>query len=136
MNKVFEIGNLTRDPELSETSNGVAYCRFSIAVNRDYKDSDGNKITDFFNVVAWRGHAEICGKFLKKGSKVGIVGSLENRSYEDKDGNKRTVTEIIVKEIEFLTPKNSDGYGEPTPPPEPKRNESPQLEICEDELPF
>lgn len=136
MNKVFEIGNLTRDPELSETSNGVAYCRFSIAVNRDYKDNDGNKITDFFNVVAWRGQAENCGRFLKKGSKVAIVGSLENRSYEDKDGNKRTVTEIIAKEVEFLTPKNSDGNGEPTPPPAP-RSERPTLEpIDEDDLPF
>ena len=64
MNKVVLIGNLTRDAELSETPNGVAVCRFSIAVNRDYANADGTKITDFFNVTTWRGLAETCGKYL------------------------------------------------------------------------
>ena len=103
MNKVYLIGNLTRDAELSETPSGVAVCRFSIAVNRDYKTENGEKITDFFNVVTWRGQAEVCGKFLKKGSKVAIIGSLQNRTYEDKDGIKRTVTDIVASEVEFLS---------------------------------
>ena len=103
MNKVFLIGNLTRDPELSETSNGTAYCRFTIAVSRNY----GDKETDFFNIVTWRGQAENCGKFLAKGKKVAVVGSLQNRSYEDKDGNKRTVTDIVASEVEFLSAANS-----------------------------
>ena len=107
MNKTILIGNLTRDPELTETPSGVAVCKFSIAVSRDYADADGNRETDFFNITVWRGRAENCGKYLKKGNKVAIVGRLQNRSYEDKDGVKRTVTDIIADEVEFLTPKQS-----------------------------
>ena len=103
MQKVFMIGNLTRDPELSSTPNGVAVCKFGIAVARDFGDE-----TDFFNIVTWRGLAETCGKYLKKGNKVGIVGSLQNRSYEDKEVVKRTITEIVASEVEFLTPKKEE----------------------------
>ena len=106
MNKVYLIGNLTRDPELSETNSGVAYCRFSIAVNRNYTNADGTKDADFFNVIAWKGQAETCGRFLKKGSKIAVIGSIQNRSYEDKDGIKRTVTDIVLSEFEFLSPSN------------------------------
>jgi single-strand DNA-binding protein len=102
MNKVFLIGNLTRHPELSETPNGIAYCRFSIAVNKPTSDA-----VDYFNIVTWRGQAENCNKYLSKGRKVAIVGTLQNRSYEDKDGNKRTVTEIVANEVEFLSATNS-----------------------------
>ena len=108
MNKVYLIGNLTRDPEVSETSNGTALCRFSIAVNRSYTDEDGEKIADYFNITTWRGQAETCGKYLKKGSKVAIIGSLQNRSYDDKDGNRRTVTDIVASEIEFLSSNRSE----------------------------
>ena len=112
MNKVILVGNLTRDPELSETTNGIAVCRFAIAVSRDYAGADGNRETDFFNITVWRGRAENCGKYLKKGNKVAIVGSLQNRSYDDKDGVKRYVTDIIASEVEFLTPRASQGEGE------------------------
>ena len=107
MNKVILVGNLTRDPELSETPSGIAVCRFSIAVSRDYANNEGNREADFFNITVWRGRAENCGKYLKKGNKVAVVGSLQTRSYEDKDGIKRNVTDIIASEVEFLTPKNS-----------------------------
>ena len=113
MNKTILIGNLTRDPELTETPSGVAVCKFSIAVSRDYADADGNRETDFFNITVWRGRAENCGKYLKKGNKVAIVGKLQNRSYEDKDGVKRYVTDIIVDEVEFLTPKQASQEEEP-----------------------
>ena len=96
MNKVILVGNLTRDPELTETPSGVAVCRFAIAVSRDYANSEGTHETDFFNITVWRGRAENCGKYLKKGNKVAVVGSLQNRSYEDKDGIKRTVTDVIA----------------------------------------
>ena len=130
MNKVFLIGNTTRDAELSETPSGVAVCRFSIAVNRDYANADGTKITDFFNVTTWRGLAETCGKYLTKGSKVAIVGSLQNRSYEDKDGVKRTVTDIVASECEFLSTKKED---------KEEVKEQPrqlQLEEVDSDLPF
>lgn len=108
MNKVYLIGNLTRDPEVSETTGGVPYCRFSIAVNRNFTNADGNREADFFNIIVWRGQAEPCGRFLKKGSKIALVGSLQNRTYEDKDGVKRTVTDIVASEVEFLTTTRSE----------------------------
>lgn len=104
MNKVFLIGNLSKDPELRTTNSGKSVCTFSIAVNRR-KDKDGNSTADFFSIVAWRQLAELCGKYLAKGRKVSVVGELQNRSYEANDGTKRHVTEIVANEIEFLTPK-------------------------------
>ena len=83
MNKVFLIGNLTRDPELTETSGGIKICRFSIAVNRNYSGSDGERKTDFFNCVAWRNLAETVARYTKKGIKVAVSGSIELRNYED-----------------------------------------------------
>ena len=114
MNKVILIGNLTRDPELSETNSGVPLCRFSIAVNRNYGSSaDGERKTDFFNVVAWRGLAETVARYAKKGNKVGVVGSIELRNYEDAQGVKRTGVDIVAQDVEFLTPKGSgDGFVE------------------------
>ena len=139
MNKVFLIGNLTRDPETSETSSGIYVCRFAIAVNRSYTGADGTRETDFFNITVWRQLAENCGKYLKKGSKVAVVGQLQNRSYEDKDGIRRNVTDIVASEIEFLTPKNaSDAFDDDAAVvSRPARREKPVLEeIDDDQLPF
>ena len=136
MNKVILVGNLTRDPELSETPSGVSVCRFSIAVSRDYANAEGTRDVDFFNITVWRGRAENCGKYLKKGNKVAIVGSLQNRSYEDKDGIKRTVTDVIANEVEFLTPKTA-GAEDVDAPVVSARRERPQLEAIDDnQLPF
>lgn len=96
-------GNLTKDVELRETPSGKSVATLSIAVKRPYSEE-----TDFFKAVVWDKKAENCAKFLKKGSKVGIVGYLYNRSYEANDGTKRTVTEINATEVEFLTPKSND----------------------------
>lgn len=112
MNKVILIGNLTRDPELSETANGIAFCRFNIAVNRPYTDEDGNQKADYFPIVVWRGLAENCGRFLSKGKKVAVCGVLQNRTYDDKDGNRRTATEIVANEVEFLSATNSPSESE------------------------
>jgi single-strand DNA-binding protein len=132
MNKVILIGNLTRDPELSETSNGIAVCKFGIAVSRDYANADGNREADFFNITVWRGRAENCGKYLKKGNKVAVIGSLQNHSYEDKDGIKRNVTDIVANEVEFLTPKGALNDEEIV-----SKKERPQLEEVDDnQLPF
>ena len=108
MNKCILIGNLTKDPELTTTSNGVAVCRFSIAVSRRYSNADGERETDFLNIVVWRSLGENCHKFLKKGSKVGVVGNIQSRSYDATDGTKRYVTEIVAEEVEFLSTRNSD----------------------------
>ena len=137
MNKVILVGNLTRDPELTETPSGVAVCRFAIAVSRDYANADGTRETDFFNITVWRGRAENCGKYLKKGNKVAIVGSLQTRSYEDKDGIKRNVTDVVANEVEFLTPRNAQGDIEDDTTVVSSRRERPQLEAIDDnQLPF
>lgn len=107
MNKVFLIGNLTRDPELSETPNGVSVCRFSIAVNRNYTNSEGERETDFFHVTAWRGLGESVARFCKKGNKVAVTGNVQIRNWEDNDGNKHQGVDIIAQDVEFLTPKSS-----------------------------
>jgi single-strand DNA-binding protein len=136
MNKVILIGNLTRDPELSETPSGLAVCRFSIAVSRDYASSDGTRETDFFNITVWRGRAENCGKYLKKGNKVAVVGSLQTRSYEDKDGIKRNVTDIIASEVEFLTPKTAQGETEEVSVVSARRERPQLVEVDDNQLPF
>ncbi len=109
MNKVFLIGNLTRDPELSQTPTGVSVCRLSIAVGRRFSNAEGGRETDFFNVTAWRGNAENCAKFLKKGNKVAVAGSIQVRNYERQDGSKGTAVDIVADEVEFLTSRNDSG---------------------------
>ena len=108
VNKVILIGNLTRDPELAVTNSGVSVCRFSIAVSRRFSNAEGERETDFFNVVAWRAIAENCAKYLKKGSKIAVMGSIQNRSYEGTDGTKRYTTDITAEEIEFLSTKGDE----------------------------
>ena len=103
MNKCFFIGNLTRDPEIATTENGVNRCTFTIAVNRRYTNSNGEREANFINVVAWRGLADNCGKYLKKGSKVAVAEKMQNRSYDDKDGNRRYATEIVAEDVEFIS---------------------------------
>ena len=137
MNKVYLIGNLTRDPELSTTSSGVAYCRFAIAVSRRFATADGNRATDFFNIIVWRGQAENCAKYLHKGSKVAICGSIQNSTYEKTDGTKGYSTDIVAEEVEFLTSKN-DVTDAPAMPvgKEEKRATISQLQTVEEDLPF
>lgn len=104
MNRIHLIGNLTRDPEFSETAAGVAVCKFSIAVSRTYADQNGEKQTDFFNCTAWRQTADAVARYTKKGNKIAVIGSMQSRAYEDRQGVKKTVWEVQVSEIEFLSP--------------------------------
>lgn len=107
MNKVFLIGNLTRDPELSTTGSGVKFCRFTLAVSRSYS-RDGKRETDFLPVVVWRAQADNCARYLKKGSKAAVSGSVRTRSYDTQDGSRRYVTEIAADEVQFLSTRNDD----------------------------
>jgi single-strand DNA-binding protein len=132
MNKCILIGNLTKDPELSTTTNGVSVCRFAIAVSRKYSNAEGERETDFLNIVVWRNLGENCHKFLKKGSKVGVVGNIQSRSYDATDGTKRYVTEIVAEEVEFLSTKTQDEVGG-----KPAQAEVSKLQpIDDDGLPF
>ncbi len=136
MNKVILIGNLTRDPELTETSNGIAVCRFSIAVSRSYTGADGERKTDFFNCVAWRGLGETVARYVKKGNKIAVSGSIELHNYDDNEGVKRTVVEIVVQDVEFLTPKQSENGG--TDVDSSPRGSKPKLQAFDDDddIPF
>lgn len=118
MNKCIFIGNLTRDPESQTTANGVSFCRFSIAVNRQYANANGEREADFINIIAWRGLADNCAKYLSKGRKVCVVGALQTRTYEDKDGNKRYATEIVADDVEFISAGQANsGDGDSAPAP-------------------
>jgi single-strand DNA-binding protein len=113
LNKVFMMGNLTRDPELKFTPQGKAVCSFPMAVNRQFKSGDDlKKEVNFFPVVSWGALAENINKYLKKGSPVFVEGRLQNRSYETKEGQKRTVTEIITDNVQFLSSGNRQEPGE------------------------
>lgn len=105
------MGNLTRDPELKFTPQGTAIAKFSIAVNRQYKGSDGElkKQTDFFNIVVWGKQGENCSKYLAKGRAVHVEGRLQNRSYETQDHQKRTITEIVADNVQFLSSPAGSG---------------------------
>ena len=107
MNKVFIVGRLTRDPEHRTTPNGVSVTTLGVAVTRRMNREEA----DFFNVVAWRGLADNCAKYLVKGQQIAVVGELRTRSYEAKDGTKRYVTEIQADDIEFLAKPGASGAG-------------------------
>lgn len=135
------IGNLTRDPELSQAGSGIDLCRFGIAVNRGYTNADGKREVDFFNVVAWRGLAKNCAKYLRKGSKVGLSGTIQNREYTDKNGDKRSATEIVLEDIEFIMYGTGAGRGESEEPPKPTSRKKGQMSMddlkpTDEDLPF
>lgn len=112
MNKVYLIGNLTRDPELRNTASGIPVCNFSIAVNRRFRNAQtGQQETDYFNIVAWRQLGELCQRYLAKGRKVAVVGSIQTRTYQAQDGSNRTAFDIIADEVEFLSPAQQTGEG-------------------------
>jgi len=104
MNRCTFTGNMGRDPEVSYTQSGVAKCKFSIAVNEKWKDSNGDRQehTEWINVVAWRGLAETCGKYLAKGRQVLVEGKMQTRKWQDDNGQDRYMTEIVANTVEFL----------------------------------
>lgn len=108
MNKVILIGNLTKEVELTKTTTNISVARMTVAVKRKFKNANGENETDFINVVAWRNVADNCAKYLKKGSKVAVVGNIQSRSYDATDGTKRYVTEVMAEEIEFLITKKDE----------------------------
>ena len=109
MNKVILIGNLSKEPEMLTTTNGVSASKFTIAVQRKYTNQDGEREADFLPCVAWRKTAENLCNYCSKGDKIAVVGTIQTRSYEVPDGTKRYVTEIVADEIEFLKTKGTAG---------------------------
>ena len=110
MNKLTIIGNLTKDPELRSTQDGISVCSFTVAVNRRNK-REGQPEADFFRVSAWRQLGENCGKYLAKGRKVCVIGPVSVRTYQASDGTTKASLEVTADDVEFLSPK-----GEQTDP--------------------
>lgn len=116
LNKVFIMGRLTRDPELRRTNSGTAVTSFTLAVDRDFKNADGTKETDFIDCVAWRSTAEFAAKYFTKGRMAIVEGKLQIRDWQDKDGNKRRSAEVIADNVYFGDSKkegDSSGGGSP-----------------------
>lgn len=144
MNKAILIGNLTRDPELRTTSSGVPMCTFTLAINRRFTNQQGVREADFIPIITWRQQAELCARYLTKGRKCGVVGTIQTRSYDAQDGSKRYVTEVVADEVEFIGGAGQGGGGsrgidDVPPPPEPA-SFTPKAtgfaEADDDELPF
>lgn len=120
LNKVFLVGNLTRDPELRYTPQGTAVTTLRIAVNRPFKSKDGQmqKDTCFVNVVVWSQMAEVCNQYLQKGRGVFVEGRLQSRSWQNNEGKNRSVLEVVAVRVQFM--------------PQGQRQESRELDLGEE----
>ena len=134
LNKAMIIGNITRDPEVRTTTNGISVTSFGVATNFSWTDSSGQRQekAEFHNVVAWRKLAEICGQYLRKGSKVYIEGRLQTRSWDDQSGNKRYITEIVTDNMIMLDSKGSSSSSAPAESTSaPSEENPPTIEVDE-----
>ena len=144
MNKAILIGNLANDPESRTTQSGIAQCTFRLAVQRRFANQQGVREADFLTIVCWRQTAELCARYLSKGRRVAVEGSIQTRSYDAQDGTKRYVTEIVADNVEFLGSRDegqrSGGFDTPAAPA-PRMQQAPAgnggfTEVDDDELPF
>ena len=152
MNKVILIGRLTKDPELRTTPSGVATTTFTIAVDRNFTNQQGQREADFISCVAWRKQAENISRYCSKGTQVAVEGRIQVRNYDAQDGSKRYVTEVICDNVTFLGSKNSNGnnssyndsnFSEPSSDIEtasldedPYANMGDEVALTDDDLPF
>jgi len=154
INRVVLVGRITRDPEIQQTSAGVSYVRFSLAIDRPFKNQSGEKLTDFINCIAWRSQADFMKGYVKKGNMLGVEGRIQVTNYQDQNGNNRQSFDIFVEGVSNLEPKKADGF-QPTEagfapsntftsnnvnnrqPEEDFMEESAiDLEVSDDDLPF
>lgn len=143
MNKIFIVGNLTRDPELRTTQSGVAVCSFNVAVNKRMGANAQHPEADYFRVTAWRGLAENCQKFLAKGRKVAVTGAVSVSTYQAKDGTTKATLEVTADDVEFLSPKGEASESTAVPEQRSKEIELPPSDVNgfvviddDDSLPF
>ena len=140
MNKIILIGNLTRDPETRTTSTGLNVCSFTIAVNRrrSSQNNTNQPEADFFRITAWRQLGELCQKYLAKGRKVCVTGSVSVSTYEGKDGTTRASLDVTADDIEFPSSRQDDGEGRPSVSTSGAEHNSAGgfTQVDEDELPF
>jgi single-strand DNA-binding protein len=131
MNKAILIGNLTKKPELTQTTGGLAVAKFTLAVQRKFKNDKGEFESDFVNCVAWRQTAEFAEKYFDKGEKIAVTGSIQTRSYDNQEGKKVYITEVVADEVEKLVWNKEDNAGQ-------KRTKQDSLQPLDDDssLPF
>ena len=130
MNKLTIIGNLTRDPELRTTSAGVSVCSFTVAVNRRNRNQNGQAEADFFRVSAWRERGETCAKYLTKGKKVCVIGSVSVKTYQANDGTTKASLEVTADDVKFLSARDQENA------PEVDQQSGYVKANVDDELPF
>ena len=140
MNSIALIGRLTKDPEVKTLSSGKTVANFTVAVDREYKDADGNKVTDFIPCLAWSPTAELIGKYFSKGSAIGITGRLESRDYTDNNGDHKTYYSVNVMRIDFIQGRNNNTENNTTAPTAPKKKINPSVneegDYAPEDLPF
>src|SRR5690625_2308676 len=155
MNRAVLVGRLTRDPDLRYTANGHAVANFTVAVNRPFRNEQGEQEADFINCVAWRKQAENLANYMRKGSRLGVDGRIQTRSYENDQGQKVFVTEVLAESITFLESRNesqqtqqgqANPYQQPSyaqpgaeqqqTPSNPFENSGEKIEVGDDDLPF
>ena len=135
MNKVELIGRLTHDVEMRQTPNGVSLARFSIAVTRRFKNSNGEYDADFINCVAWRQTGEFIAKHFQKGSMIAVVGSIQSRSWDGNDGKKQYATEVVVDEVYFTGAKKQNNNNQQQTPPQDNSDYYPDPDFPELDYP-
>ena len=142
LNNLSLVGRLTRDVELRYTSSNVAVATFTLAVNRTFKNENGEREADFINCVMWRQQAENLANLAKKGALIGITGRIQTRSYDNQQGQRVYVTEVVAEQFQLLESRNSQGQSQETRPaqqqtPNFSRSASTNpLDISDDDLPF
>lgn len=144
INRTVIVGRLTKDPELRYTPNGIASCRFQVAVNRTFQNQQGEREADFISCQAWRKQAENLANYMKKGSLIGVEGRIQTGSYEEQDGKRVFTTDVVADSIQFLESRNSAGSSQNTQNYQSNGNTGEQyqggpqgpIEVDEDQLPF
>ncbi len=143
LNSFIGIGRLTRDPELRYTPGGAGVCKFGIAINRTYRNQEGNNVDNvlFINIVTWGKQAENCSQFLKKGRRVAVNGELRSNNWQDKDGNKRVSFEVNARTVQFLDLIKDSSFSPEGAQSENKEDVSNEVieedtTISEDDIPF
>ena len=136
MNRVTLVGRLTAKPELRYTGSNLPYARFTVAVNRNFRNNDGQTEADFINIIVWRKQAENVCNFLDKGRLVSVDGRLQTGSYTDKDGNRRYTTDVVADSVQFLEGRGTRTEGAPSAGPSPYDYQDAPSEVNVSDDPF
>lgn len=140
MNRVMLIGRLTAKPELRYTGSNVPYARFTVAVNRQFNNQDGNREADFINIIVWRKQAEVICNYFDKGNQIAIEGRLQTGSYDAQDGSKRYTTDVVLDQFHFIESRAqreaSSNYSAPIDNVSPYDYQEPTNDVSVENDPF